>query len=247
MPDNHTGDEQELLDLAYPYALAAVSEAERSEIAGRLDRASPDTGRRFGRIVADVQETMALVGDQDALAPPPELRERVLLAVEALDQQPSDELARRRGQRRRRIRRAVLAVAAGVVIVVGAAVAIRQFEPSPSTPTVAEVLASPDTRTTTTDVAGGTVTLSVSEQSNALVVSMADVPTPPEGHVYQMWFVPESGAPRSAGTMSATTMPPPGGEVIPALDSATAVTVTVEPGTGSTLPTGTPVVTIPLT
>ena len=247
MPDHHTGDEQDLLDLAYPYALGAVSETERAEIAGRLGTAAPHTAREFGRIVSDVQETMALLGAEDTRTPPPALRERLLLAVAATGQDSGDELARHRDQRRRHLTRSLLAAAAVVVIAVGAGVVIRHLDTTPATPTVAQVLASPDTRTTTTAVAGGTVTLSVSEQSNALVVSMADVPPPPEGHVYQMWFVPASGAPRSAGTMSATTMPPPGGEVIPALDAATAVTVTVEPGTGSALPTGTPVVTIPLT
>ena len=124
---------------------------------------------------------------------------------------------------------------------------LPSFDRSPTVPSAAQVLASPDTRTTITEVAGGTITLSASAQANAVVVSMSDVPPPPEGHVYQMWFVPASGAARSAGTMSADTMPPPGGEVIPALDSATTVAVTVEPGSGSSQPTGTPVVTIPLT
>ena len=38
-------------------------------------------------------------------------------------------------------------------------------------------------------------------------------------------------------------MPPPGGEVIPALNSAAKVAVTVEPGSGSSQPTSSPVVT----
>ncbi|WP_305091566.1 anti-sigma factor [Prescottella sp. R16] len=62
-----------------------------------------------------------------------------------------------------------------------------------------------------------------------------------------MWFLPASGEPRSAGTMSTDTMPPPGGEVVPDLDAATAVAVTVEPGSGSPLPTADPIVTIALT
>jgi len=248
MSESHTDDERDLLDLAYPYALDAVSEVDRSEIAGRLGAAAPHTARAFSRIVADTHETMALVNAGDALAPPPELRERLLRAI---DTEPAadrvDELTDRRAQRRRRITRAVLAAAAAVVVGIGTTVAIRQLDSSPSVPSIEQVLASPDAHTSITDVAGGTITLSSSEQANAVVVEMSDVPPPPDGHVYQMWFVPDSGAPRSAGTMSAATMPPPGGAVIPDLDLATAVTVTVEPGTGSTQPTGTPVVTIPLT
>lgn len=248
MTESHTGDEHELLDLAHPYALDAVSEADRTEIAGRLGAAAPHIARAFARIVAENQETMALVTAGDALAPPPDLRERLLRAIDTEPQtSPVAELADRRSRRRRRITRAVLAAAAAVVVAVGATVAIRQLDRPASVPTVEQVLASPDTHTSTTEVAGGTITLSSSEQANAVVLSMSDVPPPPEGHVYQMWFVPAAGAPRSAGTMSETTMPPPGGEVIPALDSAAIVTVTVEPGTGSSQPTGAAVVTIPLT
>lgn len=249
MRESNTGDEHDLLDLAYVYALGAVSEADRTDIAGRLGAAEPPTARAFARIVADTHETMALVAARDDLAPPPDLREQLLRAIDAVPASggPGDELADRRSLRRRRITRAVLAAAAAVVVGIGTTVAIRQFDRPTSVPTVEQVLASPDAHTSTTDVAGGTITLSASDQANAVVVEMSDVPPPPEGHVYQMWFVPDSGAPRSAGTMSAATMPPPGGSVIPELDSATAVTVTVEPGTGSTQPTGAPVVTIPLT
>jgi anti-sigma-K factor RskA len=246
MADNHTDDE--LLDLAYPYALGAVSEDERAEIEHRLAAAGAPTADAFARIVADTHETMALVTAGDALAPPAHVRESLLHAI---GQQPGrgevDDLARHRARRRRLITRVLVAAAAVVVIAVGGTVVLRSIHQAPKVPSVAQVLAYPDTRTTTAEVAGGTITLSASAQANAVVVAMSNVPPPPQGHVYQMWFIPASGPTRSAGTMSAETMPPPGGEVIPALNSATAVAVTVEPGTGSTQPTGSPVVTIPLT
>lgn len=247
MPDSPSDEEQGLLDLAYPYALDAVSDNERAEIADRLAAAAAPTARTFSRIVADTQETMALVTAGDAVAPPPRLRQRVLQATQAPPQQDAaDDLARRRARRRRLI---TLAAAAAVVIGVASTVVVRSFDRSPAPPaalTVAQVLASPDVRTASTAVAGGTITLRASAAANAVVVSMSDVPPPPAGHVYQMWFVPASGTVRSAGTMGADSMPPPGGEVIPALDSATAVAVTVEPGSGSTQPTGAPIVTISL-
>ena len=236
MPEDHTDDERDLLDLAYPFALDAVSESEHAEIADRI-AAAPATADAFARIVADTRETMARVGGADALAPPTELRDRILSAV------GTDELT----SRRRRVIRVLAAAAAVVVVGVAVAVGVGQFgDRSPTVPTVDQVIASPDVHTVIADVAGGTITLSASEEENAVVVSMTDVPPPPAGHVYQMWFVPESGAPRSAGTMSADTMPPPGGSVIPALDSAASVAVTVEPGSGSAQPTGEPVVTVPL-
>ncbi|MUL76903.1 anti-sigma factor [Mycolicibacterium sp. CBMA 226] len=248
MPDSYTDDEQQLLDLAYVYALDAVSEAERSEIAGRLGVAAPHTAQEFGRIVGDTQETMALVTAGDAMAPPAELRVRILQAIGIQPAGDSpDELALRRIRRRRLIVRVVAAAAAVCAIVIGTSVVAERFTNHPEQQTVSQVLANPDIRTFSAEVAGGTITLSASQQANAVVVAMSNVPAPPAGHVYQMWFIPASGAPRSAGTMSADTMPPPGGEVIPALNSAAKVAVTVEPGTGSSQPTSTPVVVVSLT
>jgi hypothetical protein len=248
MPDSYTDDEQQLLDLAYVYALDAVSEGERSEIAGRLGVAAPHTAQAFARIVSDTQETIARITVDDVLAPPAQLRARLLQAIGIQSADGgSDELALKRIRRRRLIVRAVAAAAAVCAIGLGTTVVTERFWHHQAQPTVAQILANPDTRTVSAAVAGGTITLSASAQANAVVVSMANVPPPPEGHVYQMWFLPASGNPRSAGTMSADTMPPPGGEVVPALDSATKVAVTVEPGSGSSQPTSTPVVVVSLT
>ncbi|MHA7665440.1 anti-sigma factor [Mycolicibacterium sp. HS_4_1] len=248
MPDSYTEDEQQLLDLAYVYALDAVSEAERSDIAGRLGVAAPHTAQAFARIVGDTQETMALLTAGDAMTPPTELRARILQGIGIPSpERGSDELALRRSRRRRMIVRIAGAAAAVCAIVIGSTVVVERFTNQPAQPTVSQVLAKPDTRTFSADVAGGTITLSASQQANAVVVAMANVPAPPAGHVYQMWFIPASGAPRSAGTMSADTMPPPGGEVVPALNSAAKVAVTIEPGSGSAQPTSTPVVVVSLT
>lgn len=248
MPDSYTDDEQQLLDLAYVYALDAVSEGERAEIAGRLGVAAPHTAQAFGLIVSDTQETIARVTVADALAPPAELRVRVLHAIDIRQSDDdSAELARSRIRRRRVIVRTVAVAAAVCAIVIGTTVVAERFAHHRTQPTVEQVLADPDIRTVSAPVAGGTITLRASAKANAVVVSMADVPPPPEGHVYQMWFLPASGSPRSAGTMGADSMPPPGGEVVPALNSAAKVAVTVEPGTGSSQPTSTPVVVVSLT
>lgn len=247
MPDSYTEDEHQLLDLAYVYALDAVSEAERSDIAGRLGVAAPHTAQAFARIVGDTQETMALLTAGDAVAPPAELRARILKAIGIQSaERSSDELALRRTRRRRLIVRVAAAAAVICAVVIGTTVVAERFTNQPAQPTVSQVLAKPDIRTFSAGVAGGTITLSASQQANAVVVAMSNVPAPPAGHVYQMWFIPASGAPRSAGTMSAETMPPPGGEVVPALNSAAKVAVTVEPGSGSSQPTSTPVVVVSL-
>jgi len=69
MSNDLSDDERDLLDLAPAYGLGAVSEADRAEIAGRLGAISPHTAREFAQIVADTQETIALVTVGDTLDP----------------------------------------------------------------------------------------------------------------------------------------------------------------------------------
>lgn len=246
--NSHGRTNSTLLDLAYPYALDAVSESERHDIVGQLSTTDAATAQAFRRIVADAQETMAIVGYSDSLVPPSRLKTSILAAIDELES--TDDLRRRRLRRlQSRTSRYVLAAAAAVIVALGIVVATGQFTghgPAGS-PSVSEVMASPDVHVVSADVAGGTITVAASAKSNAVVVSMDNVPPPPAGHVYQMWFMHPQEQPRSAGTMGATTMPPPGGEVIPQLRTASSVAVTVEPGAGSPQPTGQPVITIGLT
>jgi anti-sigma-K factor RskA len=242
-------DDAELLELAYPYALDAVSESERRSIVERLTATSAATAEAFARIVADTRETMAIVTAVDALEPPADLERRIFAAI---DEHPraSKDPSVQRAVRRRRLVRAAAAVAAVVIIGLGIAAVTGRFpwtSPPSGGPTVAQVLAASDVHTVTAAVAGGQVRIASSAHLNAAVVTMTDVPPPPAGHVYQLWLTPENGAPRSAGTMGPTSMPPPEGTVVGPLDAATTAGITVETGTGSTQPTGPRVATIPLT
>lgn len=250
MPNPPSGNhEHELLELAYPYALDAVSDSERASITERLGAADAATSGDFARIIREIQETMALITAADTLTPPPQLKTLIMAVLDAHTHTGND-VAARSARRRRRLTRAVAVAAAVAIIGLGAAIATGQFPrhiPPPAGLSVAQVLHAPDIRTRTAEVAGGTISIAASAQTNAAVVTMTDVPPPPAGHVYQMWLMPASGPPRSAGTMTAATMPPPRGEVVHPLYAAATVAITVEPGAGSTQPTGQRVVTIPLT
>lgn len=244
-----------LLELAYVYALGAVSDSERREIAERVAAADPDTSEQFTRIVREVRETTARMSVLDATAPPSDLRARILAAVDedgtAVDGvEVVTDLDARRVTRRRRWTRVIAAAAAVVVIGVGGAVAVNRLSDNqPAPPSVAQVMSEPNSLTASAEVAGGSVSITASRQLDAAVVSMASVPPPPAGQVYQMWLMPADGTPesaRSAGTMSADTMPPPSGEVITGLGDAQTVAITVEPGTGSASPTGAPIVQLSL-
>ncbi|MEU4151609.1 anti-sigma factor [Streptomyces sp. NPDC026659] len=104
---------------------------------------------------------------------------------------------------------------------------------------VAGVLSAPDARTRSARVAGGTGTLVVSAGRDRAVFVASDMPAPPKGKVYQLWFA-DGGTMRPAGLMS------PGRAAQTVLmrgrvDGASAVGVTVEPAGGSPRPTSTPV------
>lgn len=241
-------DDPELLALAYPYAIDAVSESERRDIVDRLAATTADTAEAFARIVTDTRETMAVVTAVDALEPPARLERRIFAE---LDQHAGsgDEVSVLRPARRRRVATAVAAAAAAVIIGLGIAVAAGRFpwtSPPPGGPTVAQVLAASDAHTVTAAVAGGQVRIVSSPATNAAVITMIDVPPPTAGHVYQLWLTSESGSPRSAGTMGASSMPPPDGTVVGPLNAATTARITLETGTGSAQPAGPPVATIPL-
>jgi anti-sigma-K factor RskA len=215
----------ELLELATPYALHAVSDAERAVIDRQLAAAPPSVAEAFREEVRAVCETMTAVSAATAAEPPTRLRTAVLATV-----QPDTG-------RRSRWRTALLAAAAAIVVglaAFGAGIALR---PS-STPSMAEqIMAAPDVRTVSGQLAGGTATVMFSRDRNAGVLVMNNVPPPSQGTVYQMWLLGDKG-PTSAGTMNTAAVAPSTTDILTNLGSSSALAFTVEPGTGSPQPTG---------
>ena len=91
---------------------------------------------------------------------------------------------------------------------------------------------------------GGRVTVAVSPAQNDGVVVMADMPAPPAGKTYQLWLI-RGNVPTSAGVMAAGARA--GTTLLPTLDGADSLGVTVEPAPGSRTPTPPVVVAVPLT
>jgi anti-sigma-K factor RskA len=215
----------ELLELATPYALHAVSDDERAAIDAQLAAAPASVAEAFREEVRAVRETMTTVSAATAAEPPAHLRAAVLAAV-----QPD-------AGRRSRWRAVVLAAAAAIVVglaAFGAGIALR---PVPK-PTMAEqIMAAPDVRTVSGQLAGGTATVLFSHDRNAAVLVMNNVPPPSQGTVYQMWLIGENG-PTSAGTMNTAAVAPSTTDTLTSLGNATALAFTVEPGNGSPQPTG---------
>ncbi|MFD8971051.1 anti-sigma factor domain-containing protein [Streptomyces sp. NPDC059593] len=105
---------------------------------------------------------------------------------------------------------------------------------------VAEVLAAPDARISTSRLGGGAVgTVVVSASLDRAVFAASGMAPPPAGKVYQLWY-DDDGTMRSAGLMNpgataeATLLDGP-------VDGAAGMGVTVEPAGGSPRPTSDPV------
>lgn len=232
----------DLLELATPYALHAMSADEQSDIERRLASAPAATAAAFTDEVRTVRETMAALSTGTALEPPAQLRDGLLAAVAA---DPVRDLhARRRSGSRWRT--AALAAAAAVVIGLGALVAGLALRPADQQTTAEQVFAAPDVQTVSGPVpGGGTATVVFSKERNAGVLVMNDVAPPQPGTVYQMWLVGDDGA-HSAGTMDATAVSPSTTAVLTDLGDSEALAFTVEPPGGSAEPTSPVFAELPL-
>ena len=228
----------ELQELATPYALQAVTDAERSEIDRQVAAASSPVATAFADEVRAVRETTAIISAATAAEPPAYLRAAILALAEPVKPDAGRQLS---------WRTAAVASAAAAVVVGAAAFGVGTVM-RPGTPsTVAEqVLAAPDVRTVSGQLGAGTATVMFSRDRNAGVLVMNNVPPPSPGTVYQMWLVSAKG-PTSAGTMDTAAVAPSTTATLGHLGTSTALAFTVEPGTGSAQPTGAILAELPLT
>ena len=224
----------ELLELATPYALHAMSDEEQANVVRRVAAAPSPVAAAFANEVRAVRETMAVVSAATAAEPPAHLRTAALGAVKSRDW-------------RQLSWRTAAFVSAAAAVVVGAAAFGIGVLMRPATPaTVAEqVLAAPDVRTVSRPLANGTAMVMFSRDRNAGVLVMNNVPPPSPGTVYQMWLLGAKG-PTSAGTMSTAAVAPSTTATLTNLGSSTALAFTVEPGTGSPQPTSAILAELPL-
>jgi anti-sigma-K factor RskA len=220
--------EPDLIALATPYALDAMSESELADV-DRLVAAAPDeVARAFTEEVRAIRETMAVMSAATAVEPPQQLRDRVLAEVGG---DPVRELK----PRIKRWQTAALAAAAALVIGLGAFAVGQALRPAPSM--AEQVFAAPDVQTVSGEIpTGGTATVVFSREKNAGVLVMNDVAPPQAGTVYQMWLIDDKG-PHSAGTMDAKAVAPSTTAMLGDLGDSQTLAFTVEPGSGSAQPT----------
>jgi anti-sigma-K factor RskA len=223
----------DLIALATPYALHAVSESELADIERRVAAAPPAVAQAFDDEVRAVRETMAVVSAATAVEPPAQLRDRLLSEVSIA---PVVEMRRKP----RPWRTTILAAAAALVIGLGALGVGMALRPAPTPSTAEQVFAAPDVRTVSGQIpSGGTATVVFSREKNAGVLVMNNVAPPAPGTVYQMWLIGDKG-PESAGTMDAKAVAPSTTAVLPNLGDSQTLAFTVEPPGGSAQPTSQP-------
>ncbi|MCX5044337.1 anti-sigma factor [Aldersonia sp. NBC_00410] len=235
--------DDELIGMAYPYALDALDDNERRAVEADLAAAQEGLRAAFTDEVRVIRETLAAVSDVGAVTPSGQVRERVLAQIRS--GVPPDALALKRRSRRRR---QLLAAAAAIVVAVGAVVAVQALtdEPAPAV-TAEQVLDEPDVHSATAPIpGGGMATVSYSPAADALVLVMDGVTPPPADVNYQMWLMSDAAPAVSAGTMSAQDVAPTTTVVVDDVGSAQKLGFTVEPPGGSATPTSEPFAVIDL-
>lgn len=243
----------DLHTLTGAYAADALDDVERAQFEEHL-ALCPSCAQEVRELTA----TVARLALASAVAPRPALKDEVLRRIATVRQDvPRGEPGPAPSTQRRRAggfaRWALAACLAAAVAFGGTAVwqhqraqdareEARQAQEQARTQAqeLAAVLAAPDARTRTGELAGGARGTVVVSKSLDKAVFVADgMARPPSGKVYQLWF-DDGGSMRSAGLMdpdrSATTVLMRG-----AVGKATGMGITVEPAGGSDKPTSSPV------
>ncbi|MBC2643412.1 MULTISPECIES: anti-sigma factor domain-containing protein [unclassified Rhodococcus (in: high G+C Gram-positive bacteria)] len=239
----------ELVGMAYPYALDALDVTERHELDTDLAATDDRTRSSFTEEVRRIHEAFAVVSAVGAVDPPPYVRARLLAEVgktapghSAPEHSPSGPISLTERRSRRHRWQIAVAVAAAVGVLAGGTVIVRQFTEGPS-PTVAEqVLDAADMHSSTSAIAaGGSATAIYSKSQDAVVFVLDGVTPPAPDTVYQLWLMPESGdAPVPAGTLSPSDVLSNTPVVLDDVGSMSKLAVTVEPPGGSPQPTSDP-------
>jgi hypothetical protein len=219
--------------LAGAYALDAVDDLERAAFDRHLRECGACTVE-----VAELRETASWLTHAVAAPPPPRLRDSVLAEIgrTAQERPKRGAMGGGRSQRSRLLRWTVGAVAAAVLafgVGVGTWTVARDGVQQENA-RIDAVLAAPDARLVSSEMAGGRVTLIVSPSRNAAVALLNGLNDPGSDKAYQLWMVDDVTA-HDVGVVPGGT----GRQYISGL--APTFAVTVEPSAGSERPSRPPV------
>lgn len=219
------------------YAVDALDDLERAAFERHLADCSVCQAE-----VSGLREAVALIGATAAVEPPARLRDKVMADIATVRPLPPpvsrSAVGPTRGGRTRFRPRALVAAAAAVIALGAGVTVVQQWDDDTSQTqlTAAERISSADDAETFTQTLedGSEATVIRSRTLNEAVLVTSDLPPPPDGKVYELWFEHEGVGMVAAGLMDGTE-----GEVELEGDPATAIGfgITVEPQGGSTEPT----------
>jgi anti-sigma-K factor RskA len=180
------------------------------------------------------------------MAPPPELRERLLTTVSSTPQERPVVTALSQRSRARRIapRLVLVAAVAAAVVGIGGFVAERERADDlrADRSRLTAVMSAPDATTTEASATGGgKVRVIASPTHDAAVVVGASLSKLDADQTYQVWRL-RDGKPTSVGLLGRG----PGLLYVDGITGAEAFAVTVEPSGGSPQPTSDPIVATPV-
>lgn len=206
----------EVHSLLGPYLLDAVDAAERAAFESHLAVCGACRDR-----VAELRPAAAALADRP-LAPPPELRARVLsLAAET------------QSVRRPARRRLGVAAAAVVMAIAGGLVMAQRDDPM----TAAQVFAASDVREHDMPTKMGRVRVGMSHDLHMVAVDGTGMTDPGDGMAYQVWWS-SAGRTESVGMFDERES-----VVVPVLKGD--LWITMEPADGSAEPTSAPLLSMP--
>jgi anti-sigma-K factor RskA len=214
--------------LSGAYAVDALDELERAGFERHLAGCATCQAE-----VASLREAAASLGDDVALAPPPELRAAVLDGITRV--RPLPPLVEEGPLFRRRWFPALVAAAVLALVGVGAAVWQPWRDDSPTLTAADRVLADPDAQRFTQELPNGaTATIVRSAAQHRAVLVTEDMPAAPAGKDYQLWLQLPSADMVPAGLMpdDRTTVLLEGDA-----DEAIGAGISLEPDGGSDQPT----------
>lgn len=238
--------------LSGAYAVNAIDDAvERERFERHLHRCQKCTSE-----VRGLTETAGKLALAAARPPPEQMRDDVLLAVSRTRQLPP-VVERDRSSRARNwwtIRApmlsftvAAVSLAVTIALVIGLVAISRQLDAAKSrSEALSSVLGASDARAAThrtTD--GGRATVVYSLRDHSMIFTSQGLPPPPPGKVYEMWLI---GPPtvRPAGLLPSGQACRSGPFLAHGVATGDDFGLTVEPAGGTSKPTTTPIVIIPL-
>lgn len=226
----------ELHTLSGAYAIDALSAEEAAAFRTHLDACAACCEE-----VRELRAAAARMGASEAVAPPEQLKVRVMEAADRTPQLPP-KVSPVEVVRSRRWMPRLLSVAAALVLVVGAVFGISQIQGDDRDTLaagVSQVFEAPDAHTAEVDTPQGKLRVATSPSKGEMAVDTSDLAALDEEHVYQLWAVVD-GSPVSVGLLEDKDA----GAHMPMPETGTEVAITVEPAGGSEQPTTDPIVQV---